>query len=296
MLEFRTFPFRSIILALAFVVICDGAKAQLFDFMPLKEGLTFTYACRFYAWGMGYENTARTGTIRYNIISKDVYPSYIDWHIAEKESTLYHYWDNNNDTTYAIFEETSVVLRESTNTSWHRITGRSKIWNYDYFSIVHRFDTTQSDSGRILVYFYKHLPSDYTLDSIILKKDSGLVYRYFKDGVDGQVAMEARLLSSSLLSAPTFAPMLPTQHYLKQNYPNPFNPTTTFEFALPTASFTSFKIFDILGREVATITNEVLPAGSHSKVWNAAGFSSGIYFYTLRAGKFAETRKLLLLK
>jgi hypothetical protein len=83
---------------------------------------------------------------------------------------------------------------------------------------------------------------------------------------------------------------------LDQNFPNPFNPSTTISFSLPTKSFVSLKIFDLLGRNVATIVAEELPAGNYQRQWNASMFSSGVYFYSLQAGRFTETKHLLLLR
>lgn len=89
---------------------------------------------------------------------------------------------------------------------------------------------------------------------------------------------------------------LPLAFALSQNYPNPFNPNTTISFAIPSRSFVSLKIFDLLGRGVTTIVSEEMMAGSYSKQWNAAKMSSGIYFYRLQAGSFSETKKLILLR
>jgi Secretion system C-terminal sorting domain/FG-GAP repeat/FG-GAP-like repeat len=83
---------------------------------------------------------------------------------------------------------------------------------------------------------------------------------------------------------------------LYQNYPNPFNPTTTISFSLPKSSFTTLKIYDLLGREITTLINAELMAGHYSKTWQANSFSSGVYFYSLRSGGFVETKKLLLQK
>ena len=88
----------------------------------------------------------------------------------------------------------------------------------------------------------------------------------------------------------------PTRFDLKQNYPNPFNPTTTIPFSIPSNSYVSLKIYDLLGREIATIVSEEMPAGSYSRQWNASELSSGIYFYRIQAGNFIETKKLVLLK
>jgi alpha-L-fucosidase len=89
---------------------------------------------------------------------------------------------------------------------------------------------------------------------------------------------------------------LPLTMVLEQNYPNPFNSTTIISFTLPSTSFVSLKIFDALGREVSTLLSEELSAGIYSQQWNASDFPSGIYFYRLQAGSFAETKKLILLK
>jgi hypothetical protein len=89
---------------------------------------------------------------------------------------------------------------------------------------------------------------------------------------------------------------IPNEFSLSQNYPDPFNPTTTISFVLPSRSFVSMKIFDALGREVATIVSEEMPAGSYSRIWNAQNMSSGVYFYRLQAGSFTETKKLMVLK
>ncbi len=90
--------------------------------------------------------------------------------------------------------------------------------------------------------------------------------------------------------------LIPDRTYLEQNYPNPFNPLTTILFGLPSKAFVSLKIFDVTGREVASVISDELSAGNYSRQWNASGFSSGMYFYRLQAGAFTETKKLLLVR
>jgi hypothetical protein len=87
----------------------------------------------------------------------------------------------------------------------------------------------------------------------------------------------------------------PHQYYLNQNFPNPFNSNTKFSFSLPQSGFTSLKLFNILGEEVATIISEELRSGLHEKDWDASGYPSGIYFYRLHSGNFNATKKLILL-
>jgi photosystem II stability/assembly factor-like uncharacterized protein len=88
----------------------------------------------------------------------------------------------------------------------------------------------------------------------------------------------------------------PKTYYLNQNYPNPFNPSTSISFSLSSKSFVSLKVFDIIGREVATLVNGELSAGNHTRQWNAVNMSSGVYFYRLQTGTFTDVKKLVLLR
>lgn len=88
----------------------------------------------------------------------------------------------------------------------------------------------------------------------------------------------------------------PTTFDLLQNYPNPFNPSTTIEFTLPVGGFTTLKVHDILGREVGKLVSKDLEAGRHIVTFNAASLPSGVYYYTLRSGKYISTKSLLLTK
>ncbi|MFQ6674326.1 MAG: T9SS type A sorting domain-containing protein, partial [Fidelibacterota bacterium] len=89
---------------------------------------------------------------------------------------------------------------------------------------------------------------------------------------------------------------LPEKFSLEQNYPNPFNPTTTIAFSLPRSGNVELVVYDLLGREVATLLNGWRPAGRHEVVWNASAMATGVYLYRLKSGDFAKTKKLLLLK
>ncbi len=90
--------------------------------------------------------------------------------------------------------------------------------------------------------------------------------------------------------------VLPDRYALFQNYPNPFNPLTTFRFLLKDSGPVTLKIFNVLGQKVATLINRRMPAGDHQVVWKADDFSSGLYFYQLKAGEFTSTKRLLLQK
>ena len=88
----------------------------------------------------------------------------------------------------------------------------------------------------------------------------------------------------------------PTEFSLEQNYPNPFNPSTKIRFSIPETSYTSLKVFNVLGNEVATLISNDLSAGIYDIDFSATNLSSGAYFYTLTLGNFRETKKLILMK
>ena len=115
-----------------------------------------------------------------------------------------------------------------------------------------------------------------------------------------------RLLESATITSVAPYDRVPGEFRLEQNYPNPFNPATHFRFAIaqPKADaplahdlqFVTLRVFDLIGREVATLVNEKLAAGNYDITFNAAGLSSGVYFYRLTAGGMAQTKKMILQK
>ncbi len=88
----------------------------------------------------------------------------------------------------------------------------------------------------------------------------------------------------------------PVAYSLFQNYPNPFNPTTNIQFDIPKSSYVKLKIFDMLGKEITTLVNDRLQAGSYRVNWNASQYSNGVYYYNITAGDFSKTRKMILIK
>jgi PKD repeat protein len=103
----------------------------------------------------------------------------------------------------------------------------------------------------------------------------------------------------SATDAENISDNLPVHYSLEQNYPNPFNPSTRIRFSIPTRSFIQLKIFNVLGSEIATLLNEDKPAGIYEVEFQSRSepfLPSGLYFYSLKAGKFSETKKMILLK
>ena len=89
---------------------------------------------------------------------------------------------------------------------------------------------------------------------------------------------------------------IPNNFSLAQNYPNPFNPSTTIEFAVPNNNKVTLKVYNIHGQEITSLVNGEYSAGSYKVVWDASRYSSGVYFYSLQADNFSQTKKLILIK
>lgn len=89
---------------------------------------------------------------------------------------------------------------------------------------------------------------------------------------------------------------IPTEFVLYQNYPNPFNPGTLIKYQVPENSFVSIRVYDLLGKELVTLVNEEKSAGIYDVNFDAGQLSSGFYIYTIKAGNFTSTKKMLLMK
>ncbi|MBK6915048.1 MAG: T9SS type A sorting domain-containing protein [Ignavibacteriales bacterium] len=86
------------------------------------------------------------------------------------------------------------------------------------------------------------------------------------------------------------------KYFLSDNYPNPFNPNTSISYSIPENAFVTLKIYDVLGNEVVVLINEQKESGNYQIDFNASELSSGIYYYTLTAGNFTSTKKMILVK
>ena len=128
---------------------------------------------------------------------------------------------------------------------------------------------------------------------------------YEQPGVPAHIAVFAQRVRSdgSVTSAgdEDFGARIPARPTLEQNYPNPFNPTTTIRYSTPVRAHVRLAIFDLLGRQVRTIQNQIQEAGEHEAVWNGRDdhgllAASGVYIYTLQFERSSVTRKLIFLR
>ncbi len=156
--------------------------------------------------------------------------------------------------------------------------------------------TTNTSS---MFYLYGRPPPMHEQDALLTDLIFGIPIGYDMFGYkqDSLVTRDIRTGVKDITTA------MPEEYSLLQNYPNPFNPSTNFKFSIAHSQFTTLKVYDVLGREVATLVNEVMQPGEYSVKWNARltggqaeGVTSGVYFYRLQSGNYTQTRKLLLLR
>ncbi|MFA5834458.1 MAG: right-handed parallel beta-helix repeat-containing protein [Bacteroidota bacterium] len=115
------------------------------------------------------------------------------------------------------------------------------------------------------------------------------------DSISGLIASSKVVIVNSLTPVEKES-VFPMQYSLHQNYPNPFNPSTTIRFNLPSSNRVVLRVYDILGREVRTLLNEERKAGLHTVQFDGSKLSTGVYIYSLRAGDFFASKKLMFMK
>ncbi|HVN47769.1 MAG TPA: T9SS type A sorting domain-containing protein [Bacteroidota bacterium] len=168
------------------------------------------------------------------------------------------------------------------NNAYNRLIRKNKIW---YYKII------RNDTLLASVAFTKSSYSDDSLDKGI---NAYKIVAVNYDFIESDTSITASI--NNTLGIHGNGNLSPQMFVLSQNYPNPFNPSTTITFSLPYRTFVTLKVFDLLGRELSTIAQEELSAGTYSRVWQANNIASGIYFYRLQADGFSETKKLILLR
>ena len=141
--------------------------------------------------------------------------------------------------------------------------------------------------------------------------ESGIVFRTsdtesgdtVSNSYDGKAALDfpARSIttlsfSGGLITSVDYKSTKPVELSLSQNYPNPFNPSTAIDYSLAKESFVQLRVFDVLGREIATIIHENEPVGKHTVYFDASDLNSGIYFYRITAGGVVGSKKMILVK
>jgi len=146
------------------------------------------------------------------------------------------------------------------------------------------FSMAVGDTQEIVVAVVGGIGTSYLNSVVVLKSNDREVQEFYND------------LNGIATSVESNGNLLPASFALEQNHPNPFNPTTAISYQLSVVSQTSLVVFDLLGREVATLVNERLGPGVYTQKWDARGYASGMYFYRLSTTHFVQTKKLVLLR
>ena len=287
-----------------------------FDLFPLKPKLHYTYdyysECRT-TWVVELEQQlVDSGSVEYIVrdsaLSGD---TSMIWNIEERQILWHHVYSiysNPQDTTFWTCDTVFFALEESMTGS-HELIASGSIWRFplsnpETTQSIHRF----SDSSNALIADYWRINTPDCgggADSIWFSDSSGLcrIKSWSLYGGCHNTHMSShtgiRLRGNPVLSVRESA-SFPHEIELKQNYPNPFNPGTTISYQLPSALGgqiqVTLKVFDLLGREVATLAQEKKGQGEFSVIWNAENLPGGVYFYRLVAGDFIRTRKMVLIK
>ncbi len=225
----------------------------------------------------------------------------------------------NNGTWEAVTYLTGNITNSSIINSYMEISGNlTNKGSWEGFAIL-----LNGNEDQVI-----NMPTDSTIHSSSIKFDAmldGTNYQWRRNGVDiaGENGNVLTLLTDLLPDNATYnckvdgatsrniiiqsltdvddekdvkTAQLPTEFSLSQNYPNPFNPSTEIDFALPSNSNVSLKVFNSLGEEVAELVNREMTVGYHSVNFDASNLSSGIYFYRINVGSFVQTNKMILVK
>ena len=227
-------------------------------------------------------------------LSDDPYIGGSDWIKVEDLNGL-----TNEDKYFLTFSigRQSAILDTNTNLTQAMLTlpnagsiGGGVFVGYTYASINQTFQINWA--SRIYNPVYTSIGEVFISDNLPF---DGL-YNYVRKVANLWADPSLKLKYDTAVGVEEVAEKLPKSFTLYQNYPNPFNPTTTIKFALPVSSNVKLNVYNALGQLVETLVDKEMQSGYHEINFDASRLSSGVYFYQLNAGYFAETKKMMLLK
>ena len=228
-----------------------------------------------------------------------------------RQNTNLGVWYSASSLKWTIFTEDNSVMPEGKDFNvWLLNDDKSFLHNVDSasmsitgsYSILDNELTNNKPDANILITpvlnssdYFDHVLGVLYYDSI----QKWIVYT--EDGVSFTIGLKYNVYVSNPSGLPTSVDednnSLTVNNFdLRQNYPNPFNPTTQIRFSLAEQSQVTLKVYNVLGKEIATLVNDVRAAGVHEISFNGSGLASGVYFYKLQTGKFSQTRKMILIK
>ncbi len=190
--------------------------------------------------------------------------------------------DNTNPLPVELVSFAAIVNGPSVTLDWRTATETN---NYG-FDIERKSTSSWSKVGFVEGHGTTNAPQSYRYsDNTVSGK---IVYRLKQIDRDGKFEYSKEVEVTMVATPTVFA--------LSQNYPNPFNPTTVIGYSIASASHVSLKVFDMLGREIATLVNGQMAPGNYTAAFDASRLSSGVYFYRLDAGTFSDVKRLSVMK
>jgi hypothetical protein len=216
----------------------------------------------------------------------------------ESDSILY-IWSGNDGYKYYDFTKNVSESWRIDSVYNRRLVKKDSVWSQLFGNILPRME-------------FEDLYFTTNNDTVYIERAWQQIYKGVGDVMLGELGGYVELVGAIInnrsygtITSVQDEEYISSSFVLSQNYPNPFNPSTIISYTIPggveTLHATSLRIYDMLGREVATLVNEAKPAGNYSVTFNVgtlhgAYLPSGIYFYQLRAGDYAETKKMMLIK
>ena len=203
-------------------------------------------------------------------------------------STLPQRWINNKESLLAYMEQSLKGIRGIVTDIADTQPVKAKIYIMNIPNAFVKTDSVIGDYHRMI------LPGNY---SVIFTAPGYVTDTVHNVPVTDSIATRLdHLMRRSVTNITTVENNVPKQFMLNQNYPNPFNPVTNLEFGILNLGFVSLEIYDLLGKEVATLVSERLSPGIYKIKFDGSNFTSGIFFYKLEAGDFTDVKRMMLVK
>jgi hypothetical protein len=197
------------------------------------------------------------------------------------------FYTGNMDTVY--HRDSMTIYSNTVGVHWHKFT-LDKPFIYDSTkSLIIQLEH-YGHSGGTASYIHAHT---FLTDK---RRNYCTVPPFYLGGQDAYVVHFGVDIEPITGVEPIISSQIPDEYKLEQNYPNPFNPETKIGFNIPKAGFVSLKIYDVVGKKVATLVNETRNPGSYTVNFEGTSLGSGIYFYRLEINGFVSTKKMMLIK
>lgn len=289
------------------IASCIGGAQQdsVYDMLPLSVGNRWTYGFTLLSVnGSSHTTVTDTGVVEYQIGDWIVSDDSIRWQFSHRRQFFRYF--SGNPTPQSMSDSATFEIVEKTY-------GRHELYTpqFDRHSAF-PFEKSVADSAKFFRYASPDSGHRFTLRLVFpdvqgfiysfrctfdLKKDTGITrsdgYQFM--GFPSSYTSTRFTLQGLITSIGDFASN-PASFSLEQNYPNPFNSSTEIRFVLPASGPIELKVFDPLGRLVATLASSYFSKGEYTLHWNAGSQATGLYFYRLQGTRFVSTRKMLLLK